>query len=160
MFLRLSAIITSLRSIFTPLIMGFLTRCSHEHYLLHGDGTAAKLNYFPTISGCSNYFSLREILHHVPYLFSVMFSLMMNQPLPTLFAHVHRIVFSYTQFKPSKVGMHVIIFPLARSSHNLTSLSFLQHLLYLPVLMPSINPMASRTSRSPISMDTFYLIPP
>ena len=27
--------------------------------------TAAKLNYFPTKGGCSNYFSLREILHHV-----------------------------------------------------------------------------------------------
>ena len=30
MFLRLSAIIASLRSVFTPLIMGFLTRCSHK----------------------------------------------------------------------------------------------------------------------------------
>ena len=30
MFLRLSTIFTSLRSIFAPLIMGFLTRCSHE----------------------------------------------------------------------------------------------------------------------------------
>ena len=27
--------------------------------------TTAKLNYFPTKGGCSNYFSLREILHHV-----------------------------------------------------------------------------------------------
>ena len=27
--------------------------------------TAAKLNYFPTKGGCSNYFSPREILHHV-----------------------------------------------------------------------------------------------
>ena len=27
--------------------------------------TAAKLYYFPTKGGCSNYFSLREILHHV-----------------------------------------------------------------------------------------------
>ena len=27
--------------------------------------TAAKLNYFPTKGGCSNYFSLTEILHHV-----------------------------------------------------------------------------------------------
>ena len=27
--------------------------------------TAAKLNYFPAKGGCSNYFSLREILHHV-----------------------------------------------------------------------------------------------
>ena len=27
--------------------------------------TAAKLNYFPTIGGCSNYFILREVLHHV-----------------------------------------------------------------------------------------------
>ena len=27
--------------------------------------TVAKLNYFPTKGGCSNYFSLREILHHV-----------------------------------------------------------------------------------------------
>ena len=30
MFMRLSATITSSRSIFTPLIMGFLTRCSQE----------------------------------------------------------------------------------------------------------------------------------
>ena len=27
--------------------------------------TAAKLNYFPSKGGCSNYFSLRETLHHV-----------------------------------------------------------------------------------------------
>ena len=27
--------------------------------------TAAKLNYFPAKGGCSNYFILREILHHV-----------------------------------------------------------------------------------------------
>ena len=27
--------------------------------------TAAKLNYIPAKGGCSNYFSLREILHHV-----------------------------------------------------------------------------------------------
>ena len=27
--------------------------------------TATKLNYFPTKGGCSNYFSLREILYHV-----------------------------------------------------------------------------------------------
>ena len=29
--------------------------------------TAVKLNYFPAKGGCSNYFSLREILHHVKH---------------------------------------------------------------------------------------------
>ena len=70
--------------------------------------TIAKLNYFPAKGGCSNYFSLMEILHHVkldykrctvPCLSSIMFSLMMNQPLPTLFTHMHWIVFSYMPFK-------------------------------------------------------------
>ena len=46
-----------------PLIMGFLTRCSHEPSSVME--TVAMLNYFPTKGGCSNYFSLREILHHV-----------------------------------------------------------------------------------------------
>ena len=99
--------------------------------------TAAKLNYFPAKGGCSNYFSRRKssILSSsttrstVLCLFSVMFLLMMNQPLPTLFAHMHWIVFSYVTFKPGKVGMNIIIFPLTRSLHDLTSLSFPQPLL-------------------------------
>ena len=92
--------------------------------------TAAKLNYFPHKGGCSSYFSLRKssimlsltTRSTIPCLFSVMFSLTMNQPLPTLFTHVDSIVFSYTPFKQSKLGMNVIIFPLARSLHNLMSL--------------------------------------
>ena len=99
--------------------------------------TTAKLNYFPAKGGCSNYFSLREILHHassttrstVPCLFSVMFSLMMNQPLPTLLMHVHWIIFSYVLFTQSKVDMSVIIFPLTRSLDDLMSLSFPHPLL-------------------------------
>ena len=55
-----------------------------------------------------------------------MFSLTMNQPLPALFAHVHWIVFSYVPFQQIKVGMNVIILPLARSLHDLMSLPFLQ----------------------------------
>ena len=95
----------------------------------------------------------------VPCLISVMFSLTMNQPLPTLFEHMHWIVYSYAPFKLSKVGMNVIIFPPTRSLHDLTLLSFPQPLLSLQLLMPSVNLMASRTSRSLISADTFYLIP-
>ena len=96
--------------------------------------TAAMLNYFPTKCDCSNYFSLREILHHVklnykstfPCLFSVMFLLMMNQPLPPLLMCMHWIVFFYMPFPQSKVDTSVIIFPLTRSLHNLVSLLFLQ----------------------------------
>ena len=85
--------------------------------------TTAMLNYFLVKGGCSNLFSPREILHHVKLnykkhvlcLFLVMFLLTMNQPLPTLFVHVHWIVWSYALFKPSKVGMSVIIILLASS---------------------------------------------
>ena len=80
----------------------------------------------------------------------------MNQPLPTLFMHVHWIVFSYAPFKSSNVDMSVIIFPLARSLHDLMSLLLPQPPL---LLMPLVNPMASRSSRSLIYVDTFYLIP-
>ena len=58
--------------------------------------TTAKLNYFPTKGGCSNYFSLREILHHVnlnykkhcsvPLLSNV---LTHNEPTLTNTAHAH-----------------------------------------------------------------------
>ena len=99
--------------------------------------TTAKLNYFPTKGGCSNYFSLREILHHVKLDYKkhcsmplLSYVLTHNEPiLPTLFVCMHWIVFSYTLFKPSKVDMSVIIFPLTRSLHHLTSLLFLQPLL-------------------------------
>ena len=50
----------------------------------------------------------------------------MNQPLPTLLMHMHWIVFSYAPFTQSKVDMSVIIFPLARSLHDLITLSYLQ----------------------------------
>ena len=58
--------------------------------------TTAKLNYFPAKGGCSNYFSLRELLHHVkldynkhcsmPLLSNV---LTHNEPTLTNTAHVH-----------------------------------------------------------------------
>ena len=94
--------------------------------------TTAKLNYFPAKGGCSNYFSLWEILHHVKLdykkhcsmpLLSYVFT--HNEPTltNTVCVHVHWIAFSYMRFKPNKVGMNVIIFPLARS--YLTPLSFL-----------------------------------
>ena len=57
-------------------------------------------------------------------LFSVMLLLMMNPPLPTLLMCMHWIVFSYAPFTQSKVDISVIIFPLARPLHNLTSLLF------------------------------------
>ena len=98
--------------------------------------TTEKLNYFPekvaalitSAQGKSSIMSSSTTRSTDLCLFSVMISLMMNQPLPTLFMCMHwvRIVFSYALFKPSKVGMNVIIFPLTRSSHDLTSLSFLQ----------------------------------
>ena len=65
MFLRLSTIITSSSSIFAPLIMGFLSDPQTNHFLLHGDGNCSKVRLVPAKGGCSNYFSLREILHHV-----------------------------------------------------------------------------------------------
>ena len=74
-------------------------------------------------------FSIVVVVPAIRCLFSVMFLLMINQCLPTLLMHVHLIVFSYAPFKPSEVAMNVIIFPLTRSLHNLTSLSFLQPLL-------------------------------
>ena len=60
--------------------------------------TAAKLNYFPTKGGCSNYFCPREILHHVklnykkncsvPLLSSVLSSVLTGDE-PTLTYTVH-----------------------------------------------------------------------
>ena len=96
--------------------------------------TAAKLNYFPAkggspITSAQGKFSIMSSLttsSTVPYLFSVMFSFTMNQPLPSLLVHIHWIVFSYAPFKQSKVGMNVIIFLLTRASHDLMSLLFPQ----------------------------------
>ena len=57
--------------------------------------TAAKLNYFPTKGGCSNYFSPREILHHVKLNYKkhcsvplLSYVLTHNEPTLTNTAHV------------------------------------------------------------------------
>ena len=57
------------------------------------------------------------------------------------------------------VDMSVIISPLARSLHDLMSLLLPQPPLILMPLDTLVNPMASRSSRSLIYVDTFYLIP-
>ena len=96
--------------------------------------TTAKLNYFPTKGGYSNYFSLREILHLVKLSYKkycsmplLSYVLAHNEPTLTSAVHVHALdCLSYVPFKPSKVGMNVIIFPLTTSSHDLTSQSFPQ----------------------------------
>ena len=96
--------------------------------------TPAKLNYCPAKGDHSNYFSPRKILHHVKLDYKKhcsvpLLSYVLAHYEPTLTntvcAHAW-IDFSYVPFKPSKVGMNVIIFPLIRSSHDLTSQSFLQ----------------------------------
>ena len=133
MFLSLSTIVTSLRCVFEPLIMGFLTRCSYEPlscYMVIE--TAEKLNYFPAKGGCSNYFSPREILHrvkldHMKHCSMPLLSYVLAHDEPTLTSTVctHALDCpSYVPFKPSKVGMNVNIFPVGRSLHDLTSLSF------------------------------------
>ena len=94
--------------------------------------TTGKLNYFPAKGGCSNYFSPREILHHVKLNYKKHCSMPLLSYTPT---HDEQTltntaaVFSYVLFTQSKVDMSVIIFPLARSLHDLMSLSFLQPLL-------------------------------
>ena len=118
LFLKLSTIIASSRSVFMPLIMGFLKKCPTNCYLLHGNGDCSKVKL---LSCCLNYYSPREILHHVkldyvPCLSSVTFLPMMNLPLPTLFMHMHWIVFFYTQCTWSKVDMNVTISPLANAT--------------------------------------------
>ena len=136
MFLRLSTIITSSRSIFTHLSWDSLQDAPMNCYLLHGDGNHHKVNYFPT-KGCgSNYFSQREILHHVKLDYKkhcsvplLSYVLAQDEPILSNTVCVH--VLHYAPFKPSKVGMNVIIFPLTRSLHDLMSLSFLQPLLQL-----------------------------
>ena len=66
MFMKLSTTIVSQRSIFAPLIMGFLTRWSHElFHMLHGNGDCRKLKYIPVKGVYSNCFNLMEILHHI-----------------------------------------------------------------------------------------------
>ena len=58
--------------------------------------TAAKLNYFPTKGGCLNYFSPREILHHVTLDYKkhcsmplLSYILAHDEPTLTNTAHVH-----------------------------------------------------------------------
>ena len=58
--------------------------------------TAAKLNYFPTKGGCSNYFSLSESLHHVKCNYKkhcsmplLSFVLTHNEPTLTNTVHAH-----------------------------------------------------------------------
>ena len=58
--------------------------------------TTAKLNYFPTKGGCSNYFSEREILHHVKLNYKkhyavppLSYVLAHNEPTLTNTVHTH-----------------------------------------------------------------------
>ena len=64
---------------------------------------------------------------------------------------------NYLRWKPK--FLYYINLKEFLSHHPTMSLLFPQHPLQLLLSMPSLNLMASRTSRSPISMDTFYLIP-
>ena len=94
-----------------------------------------------------------------PRLSSVMFLLVMYLPLPTLLMFMHWIVFSYMQFTQSKLDMSVTISSPARSFPDFMSLQFMQPQLLLRLSMHSVNPTGSRSSRSLIYIDTYYLIP-
>ena len=96
--------------------------------------TTAKLNYFPTKGGYSNYFSPREILHHVKLDYKKNCSVPLHSyvlthdepTLTTLLMCMHWIVFSYMLCTLSKAAMNVTISPLTMSLHSRISLSFLQ----------------------------------
>ena len=96
--------------------------------------TAAKLNYFPTKGGCSNYFSPREILHHVKVDYKnhcsvPLLSYVLTLDEPTLTNTVHTFALdclSLHAIQTKQGGYECIIFPLARLSNDLTSLSFPQ----------------------------------
>ena len=83
--------------------------------------TAAKLNYFPAKVGCSNYFSLREILHHVKLNYKkhcsvplLSYILAHDEPTLTNTAHAHTLdcLFLCT-IHTKQGGMSVITSPLA-----------------------------------------------
>ena len=106
----------------------------HTAICYRGMETAAKLYYFPAKGGCSKYYSLREILHHVKlnykkHLSMLLIGYILTHNEPTLTNTIHAcawIVFSYALYKTNRVGMNVIISPLTRSLHDLMSLSFPQ----------------------------------
>ena len=94
--------------------------------------TAAKLNYFPTKGGCSNYFSPREILPHVKLNYKKpcsmpLLSYVLAHSEPTLTNTVYACALDclyLCTIQTKQVDMSVIIFPLTRSLHDLTSLLF------------------------------------
>ena len=84
--------------------------------------TVVKLNYFPTKGGCSNYFSPREILHHVKLDYKKHCSLpLLSYVLAhdeltltnTVYTHALDCLF-LCAIQNKRVGMNVIISPLAR----------------------------------------------
>ena len=83
-----------------------------------------------------------------------------DEPTLTNTAHLHALDCLFLCTAHTKQGRYECYhIPLARSLCDLTSLLFLQPVLLLRLLMHSVNLMASRTSRSQISTDSFYLIP-
>ena len=97
--------------------------------------TAAQLNYLPAKGGSSNYFSPQEILHHVKldykkHCFMPLLTYVLTHDEPTLtnmaWACALDCLF-LCAMHTKKADMNVTISPLARSSHDLTSLSFPQH---------------------------------
>ena len=129
--------------------------------------TAAKLNYLPTKGGFSNYFSPREILHHMKLNYYkhcsvslLSYVLSHNKPTLTNTACAHALdCLFYMLSTTNRVGTNVTISPHTRSSPNLTSLSFALPLPSLQLLTLLVNLTVFRTSRSLISEDTFYLTP-
>ena len=95
--------------------------------------TTAKLNYFPAKGGCSNYFSPREILHHVKFYYNKLCSvpflsyiLTHDEPQLTNTDHACALDCLFLHAIHTKQGGYECYHPLTRSLHDLTSLSFPQ----------------------------------
>ena len=96
--------------------------------------TTAKLNYVPTKGGCSNYFSPREILHHVKLNYEkhcsvplLSYILTHDEPTLTNTTHVHALDCHFLHtIRMKQGGYECYHIQLTRSLHVLTSLSFPQ----------------------------------
>ena len=97
MFLKLRTTIMSSRSIFCTTYHGIPYKMLPTAIICYMViETAAKLNYFPAKGGCSNYFSPREILHHVKLNYKkhcsmpfLSYILAYDEPTLTNTAHTH-----------------------------------------------------------------------
>ena len=94
--------------------------------------TAAKLNYLPAKAGSSNYFTLWEILHHFKLNYKrhcprplLSYVLTHNEPTLTNMVCMQALDCLFLCAVHNKQGGYECYhIPLARSLHNLTSLSF------------------------------------